>query len=260
MRLPALATAALACGLQLLSALPASSEIITVNGTQYKVFALPSSTPSNLSSDELNKIKSSPWWGATLLSKDFAQAWNTDGTVFANAEYDFNGDIYLRGFISRSGGFYAFSNNPASFAWGFLAPAPKPTAQPDNTKGALTSLVSCVSNASINPATRRDCVTVLASVNASSWEQLTAEAYASNLSVGLESMNRFRKNALAIALADNKISYTKTDKAKVCVDENGNALTASTKDQEASKESINCKTVKVTKKLPWSLVIDGTNT
>ena len=40
----------------------------------------------------------------------------------------------------------------------------------------------------------------------------------------------------------------------------GNALTASTKDQEVSKESTNCKTVKVTKKLPWSLVIDGTNT
>ena len=259
MRLPALATAGLAFGLQLLSALPASSEIITVNGTQYKVFALPSSTPSNLSSDELNKIKSSPWWGEYLLSIDFAQAWNTDGTVFAYAEFDNNGVIYLGGNKSNYRA-WPLSADSASFAWGFLAPAPKPTDQPDNTKGALTSLVSCVSNASINPATTRDCVTVLASVNASSWEQLTAEAYASNLSVGLESMNRFRKNALAIALADNKISYTKTEKAKVCVDENGNALTASTKDQEVSKESTNCKTVKVTKKLPWSLVIDGTNT
>jgi hypothetical protein len=74
-------------------------------------------------------------------------------------------------------------------------------------------------------------------------------------------MNRFRRNALAIALADNKISYTITENVKVCQGESGQAsATAISSDQKLSTDQENCAITKVKKKLPWSLVIDGTNT
>ena len=131
--------------------------------------------------------------------------------------------------------------------------------------GKLTAIAN---TANPNSSTFGDLIAVtnslwrLGSASAidAAWEQLTAEPYASNLSVGLESMNRFRKNALAIALADNKNSYTKTEKVKVCQDQTGQASTSISSDQDASKLETNCAITKVKKKLPWSLVIDGTNT
>ena len=249
------AVASFVAASSLYASIPAKSEIINVGGINYKVFALPTSTPGNLSSDELTKIKGSPWWGGTVGGAvPFASASGTAGTVFATSEIIFSGDVFFTGVKADGNGralYYPYRSTASSFAWGFLAPAPKPG--PDNPKGALTSLISCVTSGSVNASIRNDCLNVLASANASGWEQLTAEPYASNLSVGLEAMNKFRKNALAVALADNKFRYSRAEDKKVCDSAEG-----AQKSDKSSDPS--CKTVSVKKNLPWSLIIDGTNT
>jgi len=265
---------------------PVKADLININGSLYNVQTLKGSFESNSS-----LLKSQPWYGSESLARDLAYSWPKLEQVFF--AYSYNPSAYSG--LGKVLSYYTYDGyNLARYQWvygvnslnyAYTVPLPSKTSKVQSSgskvvvstapgvskntgKVAGGKLTYLARTSNISSSTYADLLGVLGAVSSlgsvsevdAAWEQLTAEPYASNLSVGLESMNRFRKNALAIALADNKISYTKTEKVKVCVDENGNAMTASAKDQEASKESASCKTAKVKKKLPWSLVIDGTNT
>ena len=261
---------------------PALADVLNVGGSYYKVLILPSAPFK----DNQAKIESSPWFNGDALG--FARAWGTRGgnPVFVSDVYSLSNfpDLVV-GLIpitdGRLGSFREFLPATGTYAIGFPLPSKTSSTKTSggktvvnvssgvspNTGTAAGGYLSYLQNSnSSNTGTYSDLLVVLASLSSisdvdSAYEQLTAEPYASNLSVGLESMNRFRKNALAIALADNKISYTKTERVKVCQDENGqSSTTALNPGQKLSKDETNCAITKVKTTLPWSLVIDGTNT
>ena len=267
---------------------PARADLVNVGGKTYNIQTFYGNYNAHAST-----LQSTPWWSyASSNAITFAGAW-------ANAGYSTGKTAYFawayrsnQGVLNVSASDGSIFINPAatigpntSVVYAFSAPLPSQTTSlnssgskvvvstgPGISKntakvagGKLTYLSATSSTASSQFADVLKVFGALASLSTQSqvdaaYEQLTAEPYASNLSVGLESMNRFRKNALAIALADNKISYTKTEKVKICQEETGQASTSISSDQDASKLETNCAITKVKKKLPWSLVIDGTNT
>jgi len=259
---------------------------VNVNGQPYNIQTIYGTGPGNL-----NLLQSQPWWGSFSLSNDFARSWAASNSATSERisfAYEYDSSLGYTGYWygNKSGYGYSgfFDDESATFA--FVVPLPSKTSSVKSSggktvvstgsgvsknagKAAGGKLTYLATTTNTSSSTFVDLVSVfgaLSSLNSSSdvdaaWEQLTAEPYASNLSVGLESMNRFRKNALAIALADNKISYTKTERVKVCQDENGqSSTTALNPGQKLSKDETNCAITKVKKTLPWSLVIDGTNT
>ena len=259
---------------------------VNVNGQLYNFQTIYGTGPGNL-----NLLQSQPWWGNFSLSSDFASSWSLSNSATSERisfAYEYDSSLgYTRYWYGNSSGYgYSgfFDNESGTFA--YVVPLPSKTSSVKSSGGKtvvstgsgiskntgkaaggkLTYLATTTNKSSSTFVDLTSVFAALSSLNSSSdvdaaWEQLTAEPYASNLSVGLESMNRFRKNALAIALADNKISYTKTKRVKVCQDENGkSSTTALNPGQKLSKDETNCAITKVKKTLPWSLVIDGTNT
>ena len=89
-----------------------------------------------------------------------------------------------------------------------------------------------------------------AAVN-NSYEQIIAEPYASFVSIGLETLARFRRNALALAIAPK--SYRFTQQVDICTD--SSASQAST-----TNKKLDCNRKTLTKELPWALLIDTNNT
>jgi len=275
-----------------LSTLPsAANTLLNVNGKNYSVHAIPGmSWNQSLQNGYYNKLVSSPWWNSSSKASAFAQAWSNTASRGISAYFAYETDasnVYMS--LVISGGKALSSDFPRdyylqNFYVGVPLPSTTTAVSTQGTTAVLTTTSGVSKNAgkvaggkltyltnttNTNSSQFKDVVTVigaLASLSTndevdSAYEQLTAEPYASNLSVGLESMNRFRKNALAIALADNKISYTKTERVKVCQDENGqSSTTALNPGQKLSKDETNCAITKVKKTLPWSVVIDGTNT
>lgn len=270
---------------------PANADLVNVGGRTYSIQTLNGSYNSNQS-----LLNSTPWWGDAGSARTFADAWYNGGFASGSGTY-FGYEIAptivgsaIHSYLASTSG-VAIYNSPSSPSTGtslrYAYVAPLPSKTTSLTSGGSKVAVSTSSGISKNTAkaaggkltylttatntsssTYADLLNVFGALSTlgsaaavdSAWEQLTAEPYASNLSVGLESMNRFRKNSLAIALADNKISYTKTEKVKVCLDETGQALTTASPDFAEPKEQANCAITKVKKKLPWSLIIDGTNT
>ena len=268
----------------------AQADLVNVNGKTYSIQTLTGTFDSNQTI-----LKSTAWWGqGSNVSTDFARAYYNAGfvtseTYFAYSTQAWNGGTGVNNVSIRSNGHWSTNDiqmDSTALLYAYITPLPSKTSsvKSSGTKivvstgsgiskntataagGKLTYLTTATNTSSSQFADLVTVIGALASLSSqdevdSAYEQLTAEPYASNLSVGLESMNRFRKNALAIALADNKISYTKTERVKVCQDENGKALTtAISSDQKLSKDETNCAITKVKKTLPWSLVIDGTNT
>ena len=282
-------------GLKLLGFIPAclfagdaSAELINVNGIKYNIQTIYGTANNNSA-----LLLAQPWYGNSGLAEAAALSWyqssSTPSSVFFTYFYDSSGfagkgetDSWL---ASYSGTGYGPDYGDTNYNYAISIALPSSTTAVGSS--GSTVVVSTTSGVSKNTgkvaggklsylattnntssSTYTDLLGVFGALSSLSsvsevdaaWEQLTAEPYASNLSVGLESMNRFRKNALAIALADNKISYTKTEKVKVCQDEKGQTSTSISSGQDASKLETNCAITKVKKKLPWSLVIDGTNT
>ncbi|MFZ9319317.1 MAG: hypothetical protein ACO23X_11010, partial [Vulcanococcus sp.] len=270
---------------------PVKADLVNVGGRTYSIQTLNGSYNSNQS-----LLNSTPWWGNGATARTFANAWYDGGFSsgkFAYFGYDIAPTITGPGvqsyLVDRGVYLVANTNSPSASSvyqtYAFVAPLPSKTTSLNssgskvvvstgtgiskNTGKAISGKLTYLATA-LNPTsnTYTDLLSIFAALSSlssasevdSAYEQLTAEPYASNLSVGLESMNRFRKNALAIALADNKINYTKTEKVKVCEDGTRRESTSGMTDPAPSAKDTNCKTLKVTKKLPWSLVIDGTNT
>ena len=253
----------------------------TVNGIKYQISPLRTSYQSSGA-----LLQSQPWWNDLGSAQQFlgqASTFCLYGYCRMSYSYAYSASGTRVSFVDRFGNWT--ESDVLSTYYAIAVPLPSSTVSTvaSNSTISLTTtsgvsknagataggkLTAIANTANPNSSTFGDLIAVtnslwrLGSASAidAAWEQLTAEPYASNLSVGLESMNRFRKNALAIALADNKISYTKTEKVKVCQDETGQASTSISSDQDTSKLETNCAITKVKKKLPWSLVIDGTNT
>lgn len=271
---------------------PVHADIVNVGGRTYSIQTLNGSYNSNQS-----LLESTPWWGVSATANAFAHAWYNGG--YASREFTYFGYAIaptvagpaVQSYVAYSSGvsLYAVASSPrasSSLRYAFVAPLPSKTTSlkssgskivvstdsgvSKNTGaavgGQLTYLTTTTNTSSSTFVDLLNVFGALSSLSTatevdSAWERLTAEPYASNLSVGLESMNRFRRNALAIALADNKISYTITEDVKVCQGESGQAsATAISPDQKLSTDQENCAITNVKKKLPWSLVIDGTNT
>lgn len=271
---------------------PAHADIVNVGGMVYSIQTLNGSYNSNQS-----LLQSTPWWGNSATANAFADAWYNGG--YASREFTYFGYAIaptvagpaVQSYVAYSSGvsLFAVASSPrasSSLRYAFVAPLPSKTTSlkssgskivvstdsgvSKNTGtavgGQLTYLTTTTNTSSSTFVDLLNVFGALSSLSTASevdsaWEQLTAEPYASNLSVGLESMNRFRRNALAIALADNKISYTITENVKVCQGASGQvSATAISPDQKLSTDQENCAITKVKKKLPWSLVIDGTNT
>ena len=253
----------------------------TVNGIKYQISPL---ITSYQSSGAL--LQSQPWWNDLGSAQQFlgqASTFCLYGYCSMAYKYAYSASGTSVSFVDRLGNWTESDVLSTSYAIAVPLPSNTVSTVASNSTISLTTtsgvsknagataggkLTAIANTANPNSSTFGDLIAVtnslwrLGSASAidAAWEQLTAEPYASNLSVGLESMNRFRKNALAIALAGNKISYTKTEKVKVCQDQTGQASTSISSDQDASKLETNCAITKVKKKLPWSLVIDGTNT
>jgi len=253
----------------------------TVNGIKYQISPL---ITSYQSSGAL--LQSQPWWNDLGSAQQFlgqASTFCLYGYCSMSYQYAYSASGTSVSFVDRLGNWTESDVLSTSYAIAVPLPSNTVSTVASNSTISLTTtsgvsknagataggkLTAIANTANPNSSTFGDLIAVtnslwrLGSASAidAAWEQLTAEPYASNLSVGLESMNRFRKNALAIALADNKNSYTKTEKVKVCQEETGQASTSISSDQDASKLETNCAITKVKKKLPWSLVIDGTNT
>ena len=253
----------------------------TVNGIKYQISPLRTSYQSSGA-----LLQSQPWWNDLGSAQQFlgqASTFCLYGYCRMSYSYAYSASGNSVSFVDRLGNWTVSDVLSTSYAIAVPLPSGTVSTVASNSTISLTTtsgvsknagataggkLTAIANTANPNSSTFGDLIAVtnslwrLGSASAidAAWEQLTAEPYASNLSVGLESMNRFRKNALAIALADNKISYTKTEKVKVCQDETGQASTSISSDQDTSKLETNCAITKVKKKLPWSLVIDGTNT
>lgn len=267
----------------------AKANILTIEGTPYIVIT-GSGTWVNFKQQSIH----SPWWKDNGKATQFATEWinsggsSTPAVKFATRESPgtgtldqvmgreaSNSTVILFNASQYTDNTYAYAVRPPKSTTSIKSIGPKIVVSTGsgiskNTAkvlgGKLTYLTSTTNTGSSTFADLLSVFGALSSLSSASdvdsaYEQLTAEPYASNLSVGLESMNRFRKNALAIALADNKISYTKTERVKVCQDGNGEAsTTALNPGEKLSKDETNCAITKVNKTLPWSLVIDGTNT
>lgn len=270
---------------------PSHADLVNVGGSSYSIQTLNGSYNSNQS-----LLNSTPWWGNAATANAFATAWYNGGFASGSGTY-FGYQIAptiagpaIHSYLATTSG-VAIYNSPSSpstatsLRYAYTVPLPSKTTSLNSSgskvivstssgvsknaaKAAGGKLTYLTTTTNTSSSTYVDLLSVFGALSAlsstaavdSAWEQLTAEPYASNLSVGLESMNRFRKNALAIALADNKISYTKTEKVRVCLDENGQVLNTRSPVMAEPKDQVNCTITKVKKKLPWSLVVDGTNT
>ena len=282
---------ALSCSCNVLLTSEVKADLVNVGGKAYSIQTLTGSFNSNQTI-----LKGAPWWGNGATAKRFAEAWFNGGFATSNYAY-FGYDIaptltgsgvqsYL---VSTQGAaLYANANSPSvssSRRYAYALPLPSKTSSVKSSgskivvstgsgisknsgKVAGGKLTYLTTTSNTNSSTFLDLFNVISALSSldsadkvdAAWEQLTAEPYASNLSVGLESMNRFRENALAIAFADNKISYTKTEKVKVCLGENGEEIVVNNLDTVKPAEDAGCEIRKVKTKLPWSIVIDGTNT
>jgi len=265
------------------------ADLVNVGGKVYSIQTLTGTFNSNQTI-----LKSTPWFGSRSLAEDFAIGYGRAGYAtasdvdfaFAYNSAAFGGlgrvDVWT---VNNTGTAVGPQFGTESKNYAYAVPLPSKTSSVKSSgskivistgsgisknsgKVAGGKLTYLTTTSNTNSSTFLDLFSVISALSSldsadkvdAAWEQLTAEPYASNLSVGLESMNRFRENALAIAFADNKISYTKTDKIKVCLGEDGEDIIVKDLGAEKPAKLADCEIRKVKTKLPWSIVIDGTNT
>lgn len=259
---------------------------VGVNGVLYQVQYDFFVAPDPLSTID-SRLTASSWWGNEQAAGGVVTLLQTPlGAAYAVA-IGIPKNVYRRCYYSGiSGASLCSSTNSDDLILNYQA---IPTSANPNVSGAATSILSnspgpqqplatglgpgvggfvvtgLAGQPTISGATSNaDFNGVLAAVNAlgtqaevnRSYEQVIAEPYASYVSVGLETLERFRQDALELALSSDKISL---GAAKADCQPSGTVDSSSKQPAPLDAKSISsgCKEGSVNR---WSLFLDASNT